>query len=145
MTTRFPPAAPGAAASLDALPRDLAQVLAADPRALATWDDLTPLARRDFIGWIEEARKPETRKRRVDSVPSRLASGKRRPCCYAVIPLPLMSALNDDAALKAHWQALTADEKRDFTQWITAARNRAARDERVGQVIAALAAGNGRD
>jgi uncharacterized protein YdeI (YjbR/CyaY-like superfamily) len=128
----------------DAVPRDLEQVLAADRRAKATWDDLTPLARRDFIGWIDEARKPETRKRRVDSVPSRLASGKRRPCCYAVIPLPLMTALNADAELKARWQALTADRKRDFTQWVTAARNRALRDERVEQAIAALAAGRQR-
>jgi len=127
----------------DDIPRDLEEVLAADPRAGATWDDLTP-RRRDFIGWIDEARKPETRKRRVDSVPSRLASGKRRPCCYAVIPLPLMTALNADAELKARWQALTADRKRDFTQWVTAARNRALRDERVEQAIAALAAGRQR-
>ena len=64
------------------VPSDLHKVLAASPKAKAQWDDLTPIARRDFISWVDSAKQQETRKRRVKSVPGRLASGKRRPCCY---------------------------------------------------------------
>jgi Uncharacterized protein conserved in bacteria len=64
------------------VPADLAAVLAADPAAQAIWRDITPLARWDWIRWIGAAKQPETRKRRVDSVCSRLHAGKRRPCCF---------------------------------------------------------------
>ena len=61
---------------LAGVPSDLHKVLAASPKAKAQWDDLTPIARRDFISWINSAKQQETRKRRVDSVPSRTRIGK---------------------------------------------------------------------
>src|SRR5262245_20185694 len=71
------------------VPADLRKVFAAAPKAKAQWSDLTPLARKDFIMWIDSARQSETRKRRIESIPSRLASGKRRPCCFALVPINL--------------------------------------------------------
>src|SRR4029450_3013749 len=75
------------------VPADLRKVFAAAPKATAQWSDLTPLARKDFIMWIDAAKQSETRKRRIESIPSRLASGKRRPCCFAIVPINLHKAL----------------------------------------------------
>ena len=64
------------------LPGDLAGSLQGQPQALATWLDITPLARNEWICWIESAKKPETRRKRIDWGCSNLSEGKRRPCCW---------------------------------------------------------------
>jgi len=64
------------------VPADLEKALAADPRAQATWKDITVMARWDWIRWVNEAKQPETRKRRLESIFSRFKAGKRRPCCF---------------------------------------------------------------
>lgn len=64
------------------VPADLRKTLAADPQALAAWQDITPLARNEWICWIEDAKKPETRRRRIARAREDLAGGKRRPCCW---------------------------------------------------------------
>src|SRR6516165_9426957 len=75
------------------VPADLRKVFAAAPKAKAQWSELTPLARKDFIMWIDSAKQSDTRKRRIESIPSRLASGKRRPCCFAIVPFDLHKVL----------------------------------------------------
>ncbi|MGZ8364320.1 MAG: YdeI/OmpD-associated family protein [Caulobacteraceae bacterium] len=64
------------------LPGDLRAALQLDPEAMATWDDITPLARNEWICWIESAKKLETRRKRIDWGCSSLREGKRRPCCW---------------------------------------------------------------
>lgn len=64
------------------LPQDLRKALVASPAALETWDDITPLARNEWICWIESAKKTETREKRIAWGCSDLAEGKRRPCCW---------------------------------------------------------------
>jgi uncharacterized protein YdeI (YjbR/CyaY-like superfamily) len=123
---------------------DLREALAGDPQARATWDSLTPVARRDFISWIEAARQPRTRRRRALSVPDRLASGNRRPCCYAVVPLGVYTALDKDAKAKAKWKELTPDQKRDFTDWVEAAASTDMREARITKSISLIAAGKTR-
>lgn len=54
----------------------------ADPATLALWQDLTPLGRNEFICWVEDAKKPETRQRRIVRTGEELREGKRRPCCW---------------------------------------------------------------
>jgi len=127
------------------LPSDLRKVLAASERAKAQWEDLTPIARRDFVSWIESAKQPETRKRRVESVPSRLASGKRRPCCYAVVPMNLYTALNTYPKAKKQWKQLSPDERRDFIDWISSERDSEVRARRVKESCNKLAAGKRRN
>lgn len=65
-----------------ALPRDLRAVLVSDPQALAAWVDLTPLARNEWICWIEIAKKQDTRDRKLVRIHEDLLAGKRRPCCW---------------------------------------------------------------
>ena len=55
------------------VPGDLRQALIANPTALAAWRDITPLARNEFICWVEDAKQQTTRE---------LEEGQRRPCCW---------------------------------------------------------------
>ena len=64
------------------LPEDLQEALAADAAAQAAWEDLTPLARNEWICWTISVKKPETRRQHVDRVRSELKEGIRRPCCW---------------------------------------------------------------
>lgn len=64
------------------MPADLKQALLAKPQALAAWEDITPLARNEWICWTVTVMKPETRNQHVKRVVSELIEGKRRPCCW---------------------------------------------------------------
>ena len=64
------------------VPADVRKALAANPAAKATWDDITPIARRDWIHWVTSGKKAETRERRIETACDMLATGKRRACCF---------------------------------------------------------------
>jgi hypothetical protein len=64
------------------LPADLRKVLSSDPKALAAWEDLTLLARNEWICWAISVKKPETRREHVERVCPGLKEGMRRPCCW---------------------------------------------------------------
>ena len=65
------------------VPQDLRKALAiAEPKARTLWEDITPIARRDWIQWITSAKQEETRTRRIKNACSMLAAGKRRVCCF---------------------------------------------------------------
>jgi len=68
---------------LHKVPTDLRKILNLNPKTLIAWDDITPLARNEWICWIESAKKIETRNHRIDRAITELANGKRRPCCWA--------------------------------------------------------------
>src|SRR5216110_1643682 len=104
------------------VPTDLRTALAATPMAKAQWSDLTPIARRDFISWIESAKQPETRRRRIEKACSMLAAGKRRPCCYSIVSLDLHVALKASPKAKAQWSDLTSIERRDLISWMDSAK-----------------------
>jgi uncharacterized protein YdeI (YjbR/CyaY-like superfamily) len=64
------------------LPTDLGAELTAHDDALAAWHDITPLARNEFICWVEDAKRDATRERRVRRAREELQDGMRRPCCW---------------------------------------------------------------
>jgi uncharacterized protein YdeI (YjbR/CyaY-like superfamily) len=64
------------------LPADFEEALQADGAASATWRDITPLARNEWICWVEDAKKTETREKRIRWGRENLSEGKRRPCCW---------------------------------------------------------------
>lgn len=68
------------------MPTDFQKILSSDTLTLAAWDDITPLARNEWICWIESAKKQETRDRRIDRACTDLKNGKRRPCCWPGCP-----------------------------------------------------------
>ncbi len=64
------------------LPADLRTALIANTRALDAWKDITPLARNEFICWVEDAKQEMTRERRIRRTQEELEEGQRRPCCW---------------------------------------------------------------
>ncbi|MBP6858410.1 MAG: YdeI/OmpD-associated family protein [Candidatus Pacebacteria bacterium] len=65
------------------LPNDLRKALTLSRKAYAAWEDITPLARNEWICWTISVKTQETRERHVDRVVEELIAGKRRPCCWA--------------------------------------------------------------
>jgi uncharacterized protein YdeI (YjbR/CyaY-like superfamily) len=65
------------------VPDDLQAALRDDPAILVLWQGLTPLGRNEFICWVEDARQPATRERRIERTRQELLEGKKRPCCWA--------------------------------------------------------------
>ncbi len=64
------------------VPADLRKALANAPKARVQWTDITRIARRDWVLWVEDAKLAATRANRVNRACSMLASGKRRVCCF---------------------------------------------------------------
>lgn len=64
------------------LPDDLRNALVANPKALAKWEDITPLARNEWICWTVTVKQAATRKDHVQRTVKELQDGKRRPCCW---------------------------------------------------------------
>ena len=126
------------------VPSDLRRALTATPRVVAIWKDLTPIARRDFISWIDGAKKPETHKRRIEKACSMLVAGKRRPCCYAIVPMNLYKALTATPAAKATWKDLTPIARRDFIGWIDKVQEPDTRAGRIEKVCVMLSSGKRR-
>ena len=71
-----------ASGTVHMLPPDLRKALSADTAALAIWEDLTPLARNEWICWVTFVKKDETRNEHVKRTVSELKEGMRRPCCW---------------------------------------------------------------
>jgi uncharacterized protein YdeI (YjbR/CyaY-like superfamily) len=61
------------------LPEDLAAVLAADPDASRVFEGLSFTNRKEYVGWVLQARTPATRQRRIADTPELLKSGRRTP------------------------------------------------------------------
>ena len=68
------------------VPADLREALLSDEAARAKWEDITPLARNEWICWTQSVKKPETRRNHVERTLSELKAGKRRPCCWPGCP-----------------------------------------------------------
>ncbi len=68
------------------IPLDLRKALRASAKTLERWNDLTPLARNEWICWITSVKTPETRKEHIRRTCEDLLNGKRRPCCWAGCP-----------------------------------------------------------
>ena len=65
------------------VPSDLQAALAAAPQKIRdVWHDITPMARWEWVRWVNATANPDTRKRRVEVSISKMDHGKRRPCCF---------------------------------------------------------------
>jgi uncharacterized protein YdeI (YjbR/CyaY-like superfamily) len=142
--TTASPSGGGPAGEEPRVPTDFRKALAADPKAKAKWNNLTPIARRDFISWIDSAKQLETRRRRIERACSMLMAGKRRPCCYSIVSFNLYTALAATPRAKAQWSDLTSIERRDFISWMDSAKQPDANRRRVEKACVMLAAGRRR-
>lgn len=64
------------------MPLDLGKALARDSKALEAWQDITPLARNEWICWTINVKQQKTRDEHVKRVVAELKEGMRRPCCW---------------------------------------------------------------
>jgi hypothetical protein len=65
------------------VPQDLESALAAAPQKIQDlWKEITPMARWEWVRWVNATQSSETRKRRVEVTISKMENGKRRPCCF---------------------------------------------------------------
>jgi uncharacterized protein YdeI (YjbR/CyaY-like superfamily) len=64
------------------LPPDMRSVLTSDRAVWAAWEDLTPLARNEWICWVTFVKQAKTRQEHVERLIEQLKEGKRRPCCW---------------------------------------------------------------
>lgn len=68
------------------VPPDLRKALVASTQVLAAWNDLTPLARNEWICWTTSVKKEQTRSEHIKRIYTDMQKGKRRPCCFAGCP-----------------------------------------------------------
>lgn len=71
---------------LHEVPSDLRKVLTDNPTLCDAWNDLTPIARNEWICWVTYVKKEETRKQHIERLCEDLLNGKRRPCCWPGCP-----------------------------------------------------------
>ena len=67
-------------------PQDLKQALAAIPKVRQLWEDISPLARNEWVCWVTSGKKAETRGIRIAKAISKMKGGMRRPCCWMGCP-----------------------------------------------------------
>lgn len=63
-------------------PADLRTAIAGVAKARATWKAFSPSQRREYVEWVTEAKRPETRRQRVATTVEWLGEGKRRNWKY---------------------------------------------------------------
>lgn len=81
------------------IPEDVKKALETSSKAKALWNDITPLARWDWIRWIRAVKTPETRQKHLEVMLDKLNKGMRRPCCFN-------RNLCSEPAVSHNWQLL---------------------------------------
>jgi len=74
------------AGTLHELPDDLKNALSANLEVLEKWDNLTPLARNEWICWVTIVKKQETRDEHIIRLIEEVGEGEKRPCCWPGCP-----------------------------------------------------------
>jgi hypothetical protein len=64
------------------IPADIKKGLADHGPVKERWQSVTPLARWEWIRWINSTNQAETRQHRIEVAESKLLAGERRPCCF---------------------------------------------------------------
>ncbi len=64
------------------IPEDLGKAITSSPKLITLWEDITPLARNEWICWVISGKKTETRDIRIKKAISKMKGGMRRPCCW---------------------------------------------------------------
>lgn len=75
-----------ASGTIHKVPDDLRKAIISSKVVKTIWEDITPLARNEWICWVTSSKKEETRNIRINKAISKLRGGMRRPCCWAGCP-----------------------------------------------------------
>lgn len=66
--------------------KDIKIILNSSPQLKYIWENLTPIARNEWICYITNVKKVETRKKHILRLEQDLMRGKKRPCCWPGCP-----------------------------------------------------------
>jgi hypothetical protein len=64
------------------VPADVQEAILSTPAVHTLWEDISPIARNEWICWITSGKKAETRTIRIEKALSKMKGGMRRPCCW---------------------------------------------------------------
>lgn len=64
------------------VPSDMKKALVKNKKILELWNDITPMARWDWVRWVRAVKTVETREKHIDIMISKLSKGMRRSCCF---------------------------------------------------------------
>src|SRR5262245_46818573 len=128
-----PPAKKGKGAP--AIPRFVKQALMANATAWENFQNLAPSHRQAYLQWIMEAKKEETRQRRLQETVARLERSKSDP---DGIPEFIKKALMANAKAWANFRNLAPSYRRHYIGWITHASKAETRERRLREAIALL-------
>ncbi len=68
------------------VPEDIIKILRNNDELLTKWNNLTPLARNEWICWTTIVKKQETRDKHIQRLSDDVLKGKKRPCCWPGCP-----------------------------------------------------------
>ena len=68
------------------MPADLKKAVASSAKVQKLWDDITPLARNEWVCWVVSGKQEKTRGIRIEKAVSKMRGGMRRPCCWQGCP-----------------------------------------------------------
>jgi hypothetical protein len=63
-------------------PTDVVNAVSKTNETIKFWESLTPIARNEFICWVESAKQEKTRMIRIKRTVEELLKGQKRPCCW---------------------------------------------------------------
>ncbi len=72
--------------ALHEVPDNFKNAILASQNALKTWENITKIARNEWVCFITSAKKDETKQKRLNQAIENLSSGKKRPCCFPGCP-----------------------------------------------------------
>ena len=75
-----------AAGVVHEVPEDIEKVLTSNSELLSKWNNLTALARNEWICWVTIVKTAETRKEHIERLSKEIMEGKKRPCCWPGCP-----------------------------------------------------------
>ncbi len=68
------------------LPQDMKAMIEGSRCLKEKWEELTPLARNEWICWVTIVKKAETRKEHLDRFKEEVLADQKRPCCWPGCP-----------------------------------------------------------
>ena len=117
------------------IPRFVKQPLMANAKAWENFRNLAPSHRRHYIGWIMDAKKEETRKRRLQEAIASLEQSKGDP---NDIPGFFKQALMANAKAWENFRNLAPSYRRHYIGWIMHAAKEETRQRRLREAVALL-------
>lgn len=64
------------------IPNDIKKAIKTEPAVFRLWKTITPLARWEWVRWINSTASEQTRAKRINVALDKMNKGEKRPCCW---------------------------------------------------------------